>query len=83
MASDRPTIDLAGYRALGIAPRVVFDRLASHGERPRFMLQRSNEWTPVTWNAFAAMIRDAASFLAAHGLGPGDRAAILAPNSVP
>lgn len=84
-------IDPTAFEALRIAPRVVFDRLATHADRPRFMLPPSSDassappeaWRAVTWGAFAAMIRDVALFLAARGIRPGDRVAILAPNGVP
>jgi len=40
------------------------------------------DWVSVTWGAYAADIRAAASFLAAMGFSPGDRGAVFAPNSV-
>ncbi|MCC6619738.1 MAG: AMP-binding protein [Deltaproteobacteria bacterium] len=83
-------VDASAFERLRIAPRVVFDRLATHAERPRFMLPPAGDpaappeaWRPVTWGAFAAMTRDVALFLVARGLAHGDRVAILADNGVP
>jgi len=76
-------VDPRAYDALRVAPRAVFDRLATHADRPRFMLPSDGGWRPVTWGAFAAMIREVALFFAARGVRPGDRVAVFAPNGVP
>ena len=67
-----------------IAPRAVFNQLATRRDQPRFMVPTAPgkaEWRPVTWGAFADEIRDLACFLATI-LEKGDRAAVFAPNSV-
>jgi long-chain acyl-CoA synthetase len=70
-------------KELRIAPTAVFDRLPTHGDRPRFMLPKPDgTWTPVTWNAFADEIRAVALFLIGSEMKSGDRVAIFAPNRV-
>ncbi len=76
-------IDLARYTELKIAPRAVFDALPELRSRVRFMVPSPDgDWRGVTWGGFAAQIRQVSLFLASVGLGPGDRAAIFAPNRV-
>lgn len=76
-------MDITPYLDLKIAPRAVFDRLDERRTRPRFMLQtHDGDWRAVTWGAFATQIREAALFLAAVGMKPGERAAVFAPNRV-
>ena len=75
--------DITPYLELKIAPRAVFDALGERRARPRFMLPTpSGDWQAVTWGAYADAIRKLGCALAAMGLGPGDRAAIYAPNRV-
>lgn len=61
----------------------MFARLATLGDKPRFMLPtESGEWKPVTWNAFADEIRALSLFLVNSEMKSGDRIAIFAPNRV-
>ncbi len=65
------------------APKAVFDKLATHAERPRFFLHRDGAWHPVTWATYAKQIETiAAGLLATKVLAVGARAAIYAPNRV-
>jgi len=69
------------------APRAVFDRLPTHRHRARFHVRQqpigaAASWQPVTWGQFAAQIRGVARWLIEHECEPGDRIAIIAPNSV-
>jgi long-chain acyl-CoA synthetase len=75
-------MDVTPFLEPRIAPRAVFERLVDHAERARFMVPSGSGWTPVTWGEFARLIRQAALFLKASGLEPGDRAAVFAQNSV-
>jgi long-chain acyl-CoA synthetase len=76
-------MDITPFLDLRIAPRAVFDSLPERRTRARFMLPTPDgDWTAVTWGAFAEQIRKLSLFLAAAGLGPGDRAAVYAPNRV-
>lgn len=75
-------LDITPFLDLSIAPRAVFDALEVRGEQTRFRTRCADGWDTVTWNAFAGMIRAAASWLVETGFEPGDRAAIYAPNSV-
>lgn len=76
-------MDVTKYLEPRIAPRAVFDALAERADRPRFQLrQPDGSWRAVTYGAFAEQIRDVGGFLAAAGLGAGDRAAVYAGNSV-
>ncbi|MFO0568226.1 MAG: long-chain fatty acid--CoA ligase [Polyangiaceae bacterium] len=75
--------DITPYLELKVAPKAVFDALEERRSRPRFMLPTAGgDWQAVTWGAYADAIRQAACFLAAVGLSPGDRAAVFAPNRV-
>jgi len=75
-------MDVSKYMDLRIAPRAVFEELATRKDRPRFFLKHGAEWRPVTWQAFADMIERVALWLAASSFRSGDRAAIYAANSV-
>ena len=75
-------MDITPYLTLQPAPRAVFARLPTHADRPRFYLPSPAGWRPVTWGAFASMIRSAALWLSAEGLEPGERAVVFGGNSV-
>ncbi len=75
-------MDPTPYLAPKPAPCIVFDALPSRSERVRFHVPDGDGWRDVTWGAFAADIQHLALWLRAAGLQRGDRAAILAPNSV-
>ena len=64
------------------APAAVFARLPDWADRPRFLVPRADELEVVTWGEFGLAIRAAAAFLAETCLAPGERAAVLAANSV-
>jgi long-chain acyl-CoA synthetase len=63
------------------APRILFERVAELGARPRFMLRDGEEWRAITWAAFGDTVRRTAAWLG-QVLAPGDRAAIFAHNRV-
>jgi long-chain acyl-CoA synthetase len=75
-------VDPTPFLEQRIAPRAVFDRLPERSTRVRFMVPEGDDWRAVTWGAFARQIRLVASFLAATGLKPGERATVFAGNSV-
>jgi len=75
-------MDVTPLLELHAAPHAVFARLATHRDRPRFHVRTPGGWQPVTWGQFAAQIRGVARWLIEHGVEPGDRVAIYAPNSV-
>jgi long-chain acyl-CoA synthetase len=64
------------------APAAVFARLPEWRDRPRFLLPRGDEPAAVTWGEYGDAIRACAAFLAETCLAPGERAAVLAANSV-
>lgn len=65
------------------APLAVFNRLATHADKPRFFLPRADGgWTPVLWSDFAAEIEELAAFLIERGFAQRDRGAVFAPNRV-
>ncbi len=75
-------MDVSHLLTIAPAPRAVFERLATHRDRPRFHVRKDGAWHPVTWGQFAAQIRGVARWLIEHDVKPGDRVAIYAPNSV-
>ena len=76
-------MDITPYLELKPAPRAVFERLPTHGARVRFMVATPDgDWRGVTWNGFAAMIRDLGLWLTSVRVAPGDRAVVFAPNRV-
>ncbi|MEZ4405479.1 MAG: AMP-binding protein [Polyangiales bacterium] len=75
-------MDITPYLTLQPAPRAVFARLSTHADRPRFYLPSPGGWRPVTWGAFASMIRSAALWLSAEGFEPGERGVVFGGNSV-
>ncbi len=76
-------MDITPFLELKPAPRAIFDGLSSREQRTRFMVPTpTGSWSPVTWGAYATLVRRTTAFLASVGLSPGDRAAIFAPNSV-
>ena len=64
------------------APAAVFARLPQWRDRPRFQVPRGDEVDTVSWGEFGDAIRACAAFLAETSLAPGERAAVLAANSV-
>ena len=74
--------DIAPLLNVQCAPRAVFDRLATHRDRPRFQVRTGGTWQPVTWGQFAEQIRGVARWLVERELAPGARIAIYAQNSV-
>ncbi|ACY13115.1 AMP-dependent synthetase/ligase [Haliangium ochraceum] len=82
-------MDVTPFLELHPAPHAVFERIANDpalGERPRFHVPagggESAAWVPVSWNRFAAQIRQVAMYLHDSGFAAGERAAIYAPNSI-
>jgi long-chain acyl-CoA synthetase len=75
-------MDVSAYLELKIAPRAVFDSLPERRSRVRFMVPSGNDWTAVTWGAYAQQIREISLFMVSAGVKSGDRAAVLAPNRV-
>lgn len=75
------TIDLEAALRVEPAPRILFERVAKLGARPRFMVRRGDDWHAITWSAFGDTVRRTAAWLAPT-LGAGDRAAIFAHNRV-
>ncbi|MBI2388058.1 MAG: long-chain fatty acid--CoA ligase [Deltaproteobacteria bacterium] len=59
-------------------PSFLFDRLRGREHAPRFVVRGE----VVTWAEHALTVRRIAAFLAARGLGRGDRVAVYAGNSV-
>jgi long-chain acyl-CoA synthetase len=64
------------------APAAVLARLPEWRDRPRFLLPRGDDQAAVTWGEYGDAIRACAAFLAETCLAPGERAAVLAANSV-
>lgn len=75
-------MDVTPFMDLKIAPRAVFDSLPERRTRPRFMLRSGDDWTAITWGAFADQIRRCGMYLRSVGLGANDRIAIFSPNRV-
>jgi long-chain acyl-CoA synthetase len=75
-------MDVTPLLELHPAPHAVFARLATHRDRPRFHVRDATGWRTVSWGQYAAQIRGVARWLIEHGVAPGDRIAIYAPNSV-
>lgn len=65
------------------APLAVFNRLATHQDRARFLLPtKEGGWAPVTWGQFATEIEEVGAFLIERGIAHRDRGAVFAPNRV-
>ncbi|HEY4176620.1 MAG TPA: AMP-dependent synthetase/ligase [Kofleriaceae bacterium] len=75
-------MDVSSLLELKPAPRFVFDRLATHRDRPRFQVRKGTAWEPVTWGQFASQIRGVARWLIERDVQPGDRIAIFGDSSV-
>ena len=75
-------MDVTRYLEARIAVRGVFDDLAARAEWVRFKVPHGASWQDVTYRDFAERIRRLSLFLVESGLQPGDRACVLAPNSV-
>lgn len=63
-------------------PAFLFDRERSFGDRPRFVVRSGDTARVVTWTEHARTVRRLARFLAARGIGKGQRVAVFAGNSV-
>ncbi len=85
-----PSLDPTPFLELAPAPQAVFDHLEARRGSARFMVRdgtagedgAARDWRPVLWEEYASSIARVAVWLATHGLGREDRAAILAPNRV-
>ncbi|MEY3012462.1 MAG: hypothetical protein RIT45_1197 [Pseudomonadota bacterium] len=65
------------------APTTVFRHLEARGDRVRFRVPRPDgSERLVRWHEMAAQVRAIAATLRAHGVGPGDKGAVFAGNSV-
>ncbi len=64
------------------APAAVLGRLPDWSDRPRFLIPAGDSFGQVTWGEYGDAIRACAAFLAETCLAPGERAAVLAGNSV-
>lgn len=59
---------------------VLFERIASRGDRPAMRYRSSGGWKEITWREVAERVRDLSSALVDAGIAEGDRVAILASN---
>src|ERR1700677_4645934 len=80
-------MDVTRYLEPRIAPSGVFDDLEARADWVRFKVPAAGSapggaWKDVTTRQFADEIRLLSLFLLESGLQPGDRACVLAPNSV-
>jgi long-chain acyl-CoA synthetase len=75
-------VNVDAFLSIRPAPCAVFDRLATHRDRPRFHVRTKSGWRPVTWGQFATQIRGVARWLIERDVAAGDRVAIYAANSV-
>jgi long-chain acyl-CoA synthetase len=75
-------MDITKYLEPKTAPRAVFDELETRRDWVRFRVQSGVGWQNVTFGEFADQIRLLGLFLLEKGFMPGDRACVLAPNSV-
>ncbi len=66
---------------LGANLWVMFERAAARGgDRPFLRRREAGSWRAYSWNEVARAARALARCLAAHGIGPGDRVAVIAEN---
>src|SRR5262249_17952799 len=73
--------DLEAALRVEPAPRILFERVAKLGARPRFMVRDGDDWRAITWATFGDTVRRTSAWLG-QLLAPGDRAAIFAHNRV-
>ncbi|MCP4448550.1 MAG: long-chain fatty acid--CoA ligase [Myxococcales bacterium] len=59
------------------APTILFEAAARHGDKPRF-----HKPEPVSWNQYAAMVRNLGCCLLSRGVAKGESVAMYARNSV-
>ncbi len=75
-------LDLSQFEEIKPAPRAVFDRLAERSSRVRFMVPDGEDWSAVTWGAYARRIRAISRYLTGIGFAFGERGAVYANNRV-
>ena len=68
------------YRACPNLVRMFFDQAATLGDRPFMWAKRDGAWVSYSWRAMARDVNRLARGLAALGVGPGDRVALVAEN---
>ncbi len=68
------------YRACPNLVRLFLDRAARHGDKPLLWAKRGGVWQATTWRQAEGEIRRLAGGLAALGIKPGDRVALVAEN---
>ena len=78
--TDAPTeAGAAGPQAPTIVSALI-SNAASRPGRPAMRYRGAGGWTTITWKEYETTVGQVAAGLAALGLGPGDRVAILASN---
>src|SRR5947199_10219641 len=55
-------------------------RVQSSKDAPAMLVKQSGEWRPIPWSTVETQVRGVAAGLAALGVKPGDRVAILSEN---
>jgi long-chain acyl-CoA synthetase len=75
-------MDISRYLEPKPAPRAIFDDLEARRDWVRFRVRSASGMKDVTFGEFADQIRKVGLFLLEKGLRPGDRACVLASNSV-
>src|SRR6266540_5350117 len=56
--------------------------VAETRDTPAYLIHEGDVWKPVSWDTAARRVEELAHGLLAHGIGKGDRFAILAPSTV-
>jgi long-chain acyl-CoA synthetase len=61
-------------------PDLFFNQVARLGDKAALRHKDFGIWNRISWREYGQMVREATAGLLAHGLGPGDRVAILGDN---
>ena len=70
-------MDYANWRSL---PAMFFDVARRRGDRPFLWAKRDGQYRSLSWSEAAVQVRRLAAGLAAQGIAPGDRVALVSEN---
>ena len=68
------------YDSCRSLPAMFFEQAERRGDKPFLWMKRDRRYQPITWAAAARDVRRLAGGLAALGISPGERVALVAEN---
>jgi long-chain acyl-CoA synthetase len=67
-------------REYNTLPQMLFSQVAKYGDRDALLYKVGEEYIPISWNAFATMVREVGAGLISLGVKEGDRVGLMSYN---